>query len=98
MSLTFLKIYLHCPISFYFIVLPYVLRYISYLPTYIIQTRLDVVENDFDAFLVPEDIETTYFEVEYKSFAILFPSFHFWDGKDPTEEDFVFLGDLLDSV
>ena len=57
-----------------------------------------MVENDPDAFLVLKVIETTYFEIEYESFSVLFPSFHLWDGKDPTQEYFVFLGDLLDRV
>ena len=57
-----------------------------------------MIGNDPDAFIVLKDIETTYFEIEYESFSVLFPSFHLWDGEDPTQEYFVFLGDLLDRV
>ena len=49
-----------------------------------IQTRLDVNGNDPDALLVLKDIMTTYFEVEYESLSVLDPSFHLWDGEDPT--------------
>ena len=48
-----------------------------------IQTRLDVIGNDPDALLVLTDIMTTYFEVEYESPSVLYPSFHLWDGEDP---------------
>ena len=43
-----------------------------------------MIGNDPDALLVLKDIMTTYFEVEYESLSVLYPSFHLWDGEDPT--------------
>ena len=47
---------------------------------------------------MPKSVETTHFEVEYETLAILLSLFHLWDGKDPTEKYLVFLVDLLDRV
>ena len=49
-----------------------------------IHTRLDVIGDDPGVLLVPTDIMTTYFEVEYESPSVLYPSFHPWDGEDST--------------
>ena len=49
-----------------------------------IHTRLDVIGDDPGVLLVPTDIMTTYFEVEYESPSVLYPSFHLWDGEDST--------------
>ena len=43
-----------------------------------------MIGNDPDALLVLNNIMTTYFEVEYESLSVLDPSFHLWDGEDPT--------------